>query len=56
MIQFALISLVPGLLTRLEDAADPEYESYEKSVSQSTSLKTSDRTSRKLKLGSWDCD
>ena len=49
MIQFALISLIPGLLARLEDAADPEYDSYEKGVAMSTSLKTSDRASCKQK-------
>ena len=47
MIQFALISLIPGLLRRLEDAADPEFDSYAKSLVPPTSLKTSERSSRK---------
>ena len=45
MVQFALISLIPGLLRRLEDCADPEFDSYEKSLMTPTSLKTSDRNS-----------
>ncbi len=45
MMQFSLISLIPGLLRRLEDCADPEFDSYEKSYTKSSSLKTSDRTS-----------
>lgn len=46
MVQFALISLIPGLLRRLEDCADPEYDSYEKTLVMPTSLKTSERNSR----------
>ncbi|KAI4138247.1 MAG: hypothetical protein L6R39_006894, partial [Caloplaca ligustica] len=45
MMQFSLISLIPGLLRRLEDCADPEFDSYEKSFVKPTSLKTSERTS-----------
>ena len=45
MVQFALISLIPGLLRRLEDCADPEFDSYERSLVTPTSLKTSDRNS-----------
>ena len=47
MIQFALISLIPGLLRRLEDCADPELDSCEKNMTMPSSLKTSDRSSRK---------
>ncbi|KAL8837222.1 MAG: hypothetical protein Q9170_002595, partial [Blastenia crenularia] len=43
--QFSLISLIPGLLRRLEDCADPDFDSYAKSFVPSSSLKTSDRTS-----------
>ena len=45
MLQFALISLIPGLLRRLQDAADPEFDSYEKNLVMPTSLKTSERNS-----------
>lgn len=46
MVQFALISLIPGLLRRLEDCADPEFDSYEKNLVMPTSMKSSERTSR----------
>ena len=45
MLQFALISLIPGLLRRLQDAADPEFDSYEKDLVMPMSLKTSERNS-----------
>ncbi len=45
MMQFALISLIPGLLRKLEDCADPEFDSYEKKLMKPTSLRTSDRRS-----------
>ena len=45
MMQFSLISLIPGLLRRLEDCADPELDSYEKNLVMPTSLKTSERSS-----------
>jgi hypothetical protein len=45
MVQFALISLIPGLLRRLEDCADPEFDNYERNLVMPTSLKTSDRNS-----------
>jgi hypothetical protein len=45
MVQFALISLIPGLLRRLEDSADPEFDSYERNLVMPTSLKSSERTS-----------
>jgi hypothetical protein len=47
MLQFALISLIPGLIRRLEDCADPELDSYERNMVAPTSLKTSERSSRK---------
>lgn len=46
MLQFALISLIPGLIRHLEDCADPELDSYESNLSQPTSLRSSDRSSR----------
>ena len=45
MVQFALISLIPGLLRRLEDCADPELDNYAKSFVMPTTLKTSERSS-----------
>ena len=47
MVQFALISLIPGLLQRLEDCADPEFDSYEKHLVTPTTLRTSERSSCK---------
>ena len=48
MVQFALISLIPGLLRRLEDAADPEFDSYAKNLVMPATLKTSERSSCKF--------
>ena len=45
MVQFALISLIPGLLRRLEDSADPDLDSYATNLVMATSLKTSERDS-----------
>ncbi|KAI1345041.1 transport protein Avl9-domain-containing protein [Xylariaceae sp. FL0016] len=45
MMQFSLISLIPGLLRNLQDSAGPELNNYEKNLSQPTSLRTSDRSS-----------
>ena len=45
MLQFALISLIPGLIRNLQDCADPELDSYERNVIPPSSLKTSDRSS-----------
>ena len=45
MMQFALISLIPGLLRRLEDCADPDLDSYERNMTMPISLKTSERNS-----------
>lgn len=45
MIQFSLISLIPGLLRRLQDCADPDLDSYAQSMVKPTSVKTSDRSS-----------
>ncbi|KAG9238841.1 cytoplasm protein [Amylocarpus encephaloides] len=45
MMQFSLISLIPGLIRNLQDCADPELDSYEKQLTKPTSLKTSDRSS-----------
>ncbi|KAI9874423.1 MAG: late secretory pathway protein avl9 [Pleopsidium flavum] len=45
MMQFSLISLIPGLIRNLQDCADPELENYEKHLILPTSLKTSERAS-----------
>lgn len=50
MIQFSLISLIPGLIDALQDCADPSFDSYAETVEKPTSLKTSDRSSCKLCL------
>jgi hypothetical protein len=48
MIQFSLISLIPGLIHSLQDCADPAFDNYAQTVEKPTSLKTSDRASRRL--------
>ncbi|KAK1752074.1 late secretory pathway protein AVL9 [Echria macrotheca] len=45
MMQFSLISLIPGLLRNLQDSAGPDLDNYEKKLTQPTSLRTSDRNS-----------
>ncbi|QSZ32747.1 hypothetical protein DSL72_002326 [Monilinia vaccinii-corymbosi] len=45
MMQFSLISLIPGLIRNLQDCADPEMDDYRKNLVKPTSLKTSDRSS-----------
>ncbi|KAF2401977.1 hypothetical protein EJ06DRAFT_370124 [Trichodelitschia bisporula] len=45
MMQFSLISLIPGLIRNLQDCADPQFNSYEENLVMPTSLKTSERAS-----------
>ncbi|ODA76237.1 hypothetical protein RJ55_08082 [Drechmeria coniospora] len=45
MVQFSLISLIPGLLHNLQDCADPELANYEKTLVRATSLQSSNRSS-----------
>ncbi|KAI9651175.1 hypothetical protein NHQ30_001212 [Ciborinia camelliae] len=45
MMQFSLISLIPGLIRNLQDCADPELDDYRNNLVPPTSLKTSDRSS-----------
>lgn len=45
MVQFSLISLIPGLIRNLQDCADPELHSYETKLAQPTSLQSSNRSS-----------
>ncbi|KAI1811544.1 hypothetical protein GGS20DRAFT_579010 [Poronia punctata] len=51
MMQFSLISLIPGLLRNLQDCAGPDMNSYEENLSQPTSLRTSDRNSLLAYMG-----
>ncbi|KAI0459364.1 hypothetical protein F5B21DRAFT_456453 [Xylaria acuta] len=51
MMQFSLISLIPGLLRNLQDCAGPDMNSYEKRLCQPTSLRTSDRNSLLAYMG-----
>ncbi|KAI9825051.1 MAG: late secretory pathway protein avl9 [Thelocarpon impressellum] len=45
MMQFSLISLIPGLIRNLQDCADPELDNYRQTLVRPTSLKTSERNS-----------
>ncbi|UNI21884.1 hypothetical protein JDV02_007833 [Purpureocillium takamizusanense] len=45
MVQYSLISLIPGLLRNLQDCAEPELNNYEQKLSRSTSLQSSNRSS-----------
>lgn len=45
MMQFSLISLIPGLIRNLQDCADPALNNYEEDLVMPTSLKTSERAS-----------
>lgn len=45
MIQFSLISLIPGLINNLQDCADPAFDDYMQNVEKPMSLKTSERSS-----------
>ncbi|PQE31286.1 transporter avl9 protein [Rutstroemia sp. NJR-2017a WRK4] len=51
MMQFSLISLIPGLIRNLQDCADPEMDNYQKNLVKPTSLKTSDRSSLLCYMG-----
>ncbi|KAJ6109338.1 Late secretory pathway protein AVL9 [Penicillium sp. IBT 16267x] len=51
MIQFSLISLIPGLINSLQDCADPAFDNYTQSVEKPASLKTSDRGSLLAYMG-----
>ncbi|KAK2022857.1 transporter Avl9 [Colletotrichum zoysiae] len=51
MMQFSLISLIPGLIRNLIDCADPELNNYEKRLVRPTSLRTSDRNSLLTYMG-----
>jgi hypothetical protein len=50
MMQFALISLIPGLIRHLQDSADPKFNAFEENLVMPTSLKSSERASRKWSI------
>jgi hypothetical protein len=45
MVQFSLLSLIPGLVRNLQDSADPELNNYEAKLARPTSLQSSNRSS-----------
>ncbi|KAF2668373.1 hypothetical protein BT63DRAFT_402249 [Microthyrium microscopicum] len=45
MMQFSLISLIPGLIRKLQDCADPQFHALTDSMEMPTSLRTSERSS-----------
>ncbi|KAF2639703.1 LAlv9 family protein-like protein [Massarina eburnea CBS 473.64] len=51
MMQFAIISLIPGLIRHLQDSADPKFNSCEATTVMPTSLKTSERSSLLTYMG-----
>ncbi|KAF9881945.1 transporter Avl9 [Colletotrichum karsti] len=51
MMQFSLITLIPGLIRNLIDCADPELNNYEKNLTRPTSCRTSDRNSLLTYMG-----
>ncbi|KAL1979142.1 hypothetical protein VTN96DRAFT_6686 [Rasamsonia emersonii] len=51
MIQFSLISLIPGLISNLQDCADPAFDSYAQNAEKPSSLKTSERSSLLAYMG-----
>ncbi|KAF2089748.1 hypothetical protein K490DRAFT_55320 [Saccharata proteae CBS 121410] len=51
LLQFSLISLIPGLIRKLQDCADPAFNSYEEGLVRPTSLKTSERASLLAYMG-----
>jgi hypothetical protein len=51
MIQFSLISLIPGLIRQLQDCADPSFNGNESKLVKPSSVKTSDRASLLTYMG-----
>ncbi|KAK8159656.1 transport protein Avl9-domain-containing protein [Phyllosticta citrichinensis] len=51
LMQFSLISLIPGLIRNLQDCADPAFNSYEENLERPASLKTSERASLLAYMG-----
>ncbi|KAK8160124.1 transport protein Avl9-domain-containing protein [Phyllosticta citribraziliensis] len=51
LMQFSLISLIPGLIRNLQDCADPAFNAYEENLEKPASLKTSERASLLAYMG-----
>jgi len=51
LVQFSLLSLIPGLMRNLSDCADPHMDMYAQNLGKATSLKTSDRASLLAYMG-----
>ncbi|CAK7208494.1 hypothetical protein SBRCBS47491_000111 [Sporothrix bragantina] len=51
MMQFSLVSLIPGLLRNLQDCAGPELNTYSEKLKKPTTLRTSDRSSLLTYMG-----
>ena len=51
MMQFAFVSLIPGLIHHMQDCADPALDRYADTVTKPTSLKTSERSSLLAYMG-----
>lgn len=51
MIQFSLISLIPGLIRHLQDCADPAFNSNEQKLVRPSSVRTSERSSLLTYMG-----
>lgn len=51
LIQFSLVSLIPGLMRKLGDCADPQMDSYARNLVRPTTLKTSERASLLTYMG-----
>ncbi|KAH8698446.1 transport protein Avl9-domain-containing protein [Talaromyces proteolyticus] len=51
MMQFSLLSLLPGLINNLQDCADPAFDSYSEKAEKPSSLKTSERSSLLAYMG-----
>lgn len=51
LVQFSLISLIPGLMRNLRDCADPQMDSYAQNAVKPTSLRTSERASLLTYMG-----
>ena len=49
--EYSLLSLIPLLLSYLDDSGDPKLSNLTNSIKRATSLRTSDRTSLLLYMG-----
>ena len=51
LLQFSLVSLIPGLIQNLQDCSDPAMDTYAQTVQPATSLRTTDRSSMLAYVG-----